>query len=142
MRVALCREQELLQKLTQLKDQLSTTAEQVLEHQAHADDLQTVIDEYDSQVLAPLAKRLTDAEAAQSKQQQHHQRMQEAQQQAIQDLKQEQMQLLQEHQQLLDVLAQKEEQVGPQPVLALSVLACQTCSAMAMPCEVSWGLCC
>jgi hypothetical protein len=54
---------------------------------------------------------MTNAEAAQARQEQHHQRMQEAQQQTINDLKQEQLQLLQEHQQLLDVLSRKEEQV-------------------------------
>lgn len=97
-------EQAFLAKLAQLETEL-------LAEQAHAAGLQAVIDSYDAQVLAPLAKRLTDAEDAQSRLQQQHQHVQDAQRQELRSLKQEQLQLLREHEQLLDALAQKEEQV-------------------------------
>lgn len=106
------REKDLLQKLSQLKGELTATAELLIEQQAHAADLQSVIDSYDAQVLAPLAKRLTAAEEAHAEQLQQHKHREELQQHAVHQLKQEQLQLLQEHQQLLDVLADKEQQVG------------------------------
>lgn len=88
-----------------------TTAELLLEQQAHAADLQAVLDGYDAQVLAPLAKRLSAAEEAHAAQLQQHALAQEVQQHIVQQLKQEQLQLLQEHQELLDTLAEKEQQV-------------------------------
>lgn len=97
-------ERAFLAKLAQLETEL-------LAQQAHAAGLQAVIDSYVVQVLAPLAKRLTDAEDAQARQQQQHQHVQDAQRQELRALKQEQLQLLREHEQLLDALAQKEEQV-------------------------------
>ena len=76
----------LLQKLAQLKGELTTTAERLLEEQAHAADLQAVIDSYDARVLAPLAKRLTASEDAHAEQLQQHQQAQEVQQRAVQQL--------------------------------------------------------
>jgi DNA repair protein RadC len=106
------REHDLLHKLSQLKGELTATVAQLLEQQAHAADLQTVIDSYDAQVLAPLAQRLTNAEDRSAAHLQQHQRAHEAHQQALQGLKEENLRLLQEQHQLLDAMADKDVQVG------------------------------
>jgi len=103
-----------LQKLAQLKAELKDTAEQLLAKQELAADLQAAIDAYDAQVLAPLARRLADAEDASAVLLQQSKQAQDLQQKATSDLKQEQLQLLQEHQQLLDAMSVKEQQVRRQ----------------------------
>lgn len=108
------REQDMLQKLAQLKAELKDTAEQLLAKQELAAHLQAAIDAYDAQVLAPLARRLTDAEDTSAVLLQQNKQAQDLQQKATSDLRAEQLQLLQEHHQLLDALSAKERQVGGQ----------------------------
>lgn len=112
-----CREHDLLQKLSELKQELRVSAEQqlLLKEQAWTATLQGVFETDDAQQFV---QHWTTAGDGQLEQQQLCQRsagplssMQDRHKQAILDLKQEQLQLLQEHQQLLDVLAEKEEQV-------------------------------